>query len=182
MRLLVFIMSGWILLSASSSNTVKPAFGIQVTIGANSQLTTFVCYIDNGTTLTQKKIVDRESFFKIVTGKWPSVFNPQRKNYFEENNVAIDIVKDSVTFKDVFVCPAIDSLWKLRFSTYPFVDNAGAGWSNKYFKPSPGQEKYLFDTYNVRQVDTDYFLGDNLWKILKDVTDKDWIENYKSIH
>lgn len=161
--------------------TSKPVFGVRVSIGANSSLCTYVCYLNNGRVLTKKKIVDEQSFIKIVSGEWPSIYNPTRIDYFEANGVRCGMVFDSTSYKDIGVCTPLDSLWKIRFGTYPFKHRTDLGWSNKYHKPSPKQEKYLFDRYEVDHVDSKFFLDTNFWRLLKDVKDTAWIRNYKSL-
>ena len=164
-----------------SPATVPPVFGVRVSIGANSQICTYVCYLNNGRVLTKKKIVDKQSFIKIVSGEWPSIYNPKRINYFEENGVSCGMIFDSASYKEVGVCVPLDSLWKIRFATYPFKHRTDLGWSNKYHKPSPKQEKYLYDRYNVDHVDSKFFIDTNFWRLLKDVKDTSWIRNYKSL-
>ena len=83
--------------------------------------------------------------------------------------------------KKVVGCVPMDSLWKIRFSTFPFIHNTDMGWSNKYNKPSLGQEKYLSKRYGIDHIDGDYFLDTNFWKLMQDVVDPVWVSNYKSI-
>lgn len=161
--------------------TSRPVFGVRVSIGSNSRLCTYVCYLDNGRVLTKKRIVDEQSFIKIVSGEWPSIYNPKRINFFEENGVNCGMVFDSTSYKNVGVCNPLDSLWKIRFGTYPFKHRTDLGWSNKYHKPSPKQEKYIFDRYEVDHVDSKFFLDTNFWRLLNDVKDTSWIRNYKSL-
>jgi hypothetical protein len=159
----------------------RAVFGVRVSIGANSQKCTNVCYLDNGRVLAKKKIYDEQSFIKVASGEWPSIYNPNRINFFEENNVSCGMVFDSTTYKNVGICNPLDSLWKIRFGTYPFKHRVDLGWSNKYHKPSPMQEKYIYDRYNVYHVDTEFFLDTNFWRLLQDVKDTSWIRNYKSL-
>lgn len=166
---------------SDSPVVAQSVFGVRVSIGSNSELCTFVCFLYNGRVLTQKRILDEQSFIKIVSGEWPSIYNPKRINYFEENGVSCGTVFDSTTFKRVGLCNPLDSLWKIRFGTYPFQHRTDLGWSNKYHKPSPKQEKYIFDRYDVDHVDTKFFLDTNFWRLLKDVEDTAWIRNYKSL-
>lgn len=159
----------------------RSVFGVKVSIGANSQLTSFVCYINNGRVLSKKQIVDKETFVKIVSGYWPSIYNPKGLNLFKENGIDCAFVEDPETYEKGVDCQPLDSLWKIRFSTYPYQHRTDLGWSNKYHKPSPGQEKYLYERYGIAHIDGDYFLDTNFWKILRDVSDPQWVANYKSI-
>ena len=115
LRLLLFII--WIISSSVIwQTTSRPVFGVRVSIGANSQITSYVCYLYNGRTLNRKRIVDKASFVKIVTGHWPSIYNPQRIDFFKENNIDCALLTDSITMKKVVGCVPMDSLWKIRFS------------------------------------------------------------------
>ena len=182
MRWLVFILV-W-LIGASvvyEQQTVRPVFGVRVSIGSNSQINHFVYFLDNGRVLTKKRVCDEQTFIKIVSGHWPSIYNPKRINYFDENHIGCGIGQDSITLKDVPYCEPFDSLWKIRFATYPFQHHADEGWSNKYHKPSPSQEKYIYDRYGVGSVDANYFMDTSFWLLLQDVQDTMWIANYRAL-
>lgn len=180
LRLIILLI--W-LISASVVYTERAhgCFGVRVSIGANSEICTYACWLDNGRVLTNKRIFDRKSFVKILSGEWPSVYNPDRINYFDEYGLNCGNYFDSTVWTEVNYCSPIDSLWKIRFATYPFKHNTEMGWSNKYHKPSPKQEKYLYDRYGITSVDTDFFLDTNFWRLMKDVSDTGWINNYKTL-
>lgn len=156
-------------------------FGVRVAFQANSAYTTYVCFLDNGRVLTHKRVVSQDEFVKIVSGYWPSIYNPKRINYFQERTLACGVAVDSFSLKTSTYCPSFDSLWKIRFSTYPFRTSAEPGWSNKLHKPAPAQEIFLYNNYNIKQIDADFFLDTNFWKLLNDVVDTSWINNYKSL-
>ena len=160
----------------------KPVFGVNIAIGANSQITTYVCYLYNGYSLNRKRIMDKKTFIKFVSGEWPSIYNPDRINFFEENGIPLTLKTEETTLKTYNDCSALDSLWKIRFATYPFQYGNEMGWSNKLFKPSPNQEIYLKERYNINHIDGEYFLDTNFWLLLSDVVNPDWVDNYKSIH
>jgi hypothetical protein len=172
----------WLIASSViKQNSSRPVFGVRVSIGANSQINHYVAYLDNGRVLTNKRVMDEQTFIKVVSGEWPSLYNPKRINFFEENKINQGTFVDSLTLKEVFYCEPFDSLWKIRFATYPFQHTIDMGWSNKYFKPSPKQEKYLYDRYGVESVDANFFMDTSFWLLLQDVQDSSWISNYKSL-
>lgn len=162
-------------------NFATPVFGVRVSISGNSELTTYVCYLYNGRTLTKPRVLDRDSFIKFVSGHWPSIYNPDRINFFELHEIEAGITIDSITRKESTFCPSMDSLWKIRFTTYPFQNGSGRGWSNKYMRPCPKQELYLLNTYGIEQIDQQYFLDSNFWNLLHDVRDTNWINYYSSL-
>ncbi len=176
--IVVWILSSSILLE----NKVRPVFGVRVSIGTNSTINTYACFIDNGRVITQKRFFDEQSFIKIVSGHWPSIYNPKRINYFEVNNIGCGVVKDSITLKDIPYCEPFKTLWKIRFAKYPFRGNGDIGWSKKLHKPSLNQEKYLYDRYGVRSVDANFFVDTSFWMLLKDVQDSSWIRNYENLN
>lgn len=162
-------------------NTAKPVFGVRVALQSTGSLVTFVCYLDNGRVYTHKRVVSQDEFIKILSGHWPSLYNPKRINYFEEQNIFGGVLVDSITGKTSTYCPALDSLWKIRFSTFPFRTSAENGWAHRLQRPSLAQEKYLYDNYKVAQIDGEFFLDTNFWRITRDVVDSGWIMNYKSL-
>lgn len=178
----LFLILFWLLTSSVlNTNIVRPVFGVNISVGPNSELNTFVCYMNNGRTLSLQSRYDHVSFGKILTGQWPSIYNPDRKNLLKENGIEYTFEHDAYLRKDHFHCPALDSLWKIRFSISPYRGSDEQGWSNKMHMPSLKQSKYLFDRYNIHHIDSDYFLDTNFFKILKDVVDPTWISSYKSI-
>jgi len=179
----LLIITCWVLSCSVIVNEqkVRGVFGVRVSFQANSQILTFVCFIDNGRVLTSRRIVTQDEFIKIASGHWPSIYNPERKNYFEERGLMCGIAIDSFSQKESTYCVPFDSLWKLRFSIYPFRGITEDGWSSKLYRPSPKQELFLYNTYNVKNVDGDFFLDTNFWKLLSDLNDPVWIANYKSL-
>lgn len=159
----------------------RPVFGVRISIGANSQITTFVCYTHNGRSLVNKRIMDKETFVKIVSGYWPSPYNPKKQDFFQANNINCKIEVDPITRKTAPNCIPLDSLWKIRFSTFPFRGRAGRGWSNQMHKPSLKQAKYISNRYGVDQIDGQFFMDTSFWLLMHDVLDEDWINNYKSL-
>lgn len=79
------------------------------------------------------------------------------------------------------MCFPVDSLWKLRFSDFPFINSNEKGWSSELNRPSARQAEFLRTNYKVDNVDLNYFLDSNFWNILKDVQDINWINSYKAL-
>ncbi len=171
----------FIISSVTPMRELKPIFGVQIRHLQNTKMYSFVAFIDNGLELTYKKILTDDDFVKFASGHWPSIYNPQRINLFEENDVGCGMFQDSILLKPIPYCFPVDSLWKIRFSEFPFQGKSEMGWSGDFNKPSLRQAKYLKDNYNVNNVNNDYFLDTNLWKILRDVRDPEWIANYKAL-
>lgn len=172
----------WIIASSIAPlKELKPVFGVQIRHMHTTKMYSFVAFLDNGLELTYRKVLSDDDFVKFASGYWPSIYNPQRINLFEENEVGCGMFKDSLLLKALPYCFPVDSLWKIRYSEYPFLGHTEAGWSGDYTKPSVRQAKYLEENYLVKDVNQDYFLDTNLWKILRDVRDPEWIENYQAL-
>lgn len=177
--LLIWFIAGSI--TVQQTPVVKGVFGVRIAFQANSLYTTYVCFIDNGRTYTNKRILSETEFIKFASGHWPSIYNPQRINHFEERNLQCGVMKDSFNLKDITYCIPFDSLWKLRFSTYPYRGSMEIGWSGNLYKPSDKQDLFLYNNYGIKSIDADFFLDTNFWKLLSDIQDPVWIANYKSL-
>ena len=159
------------------------SFGVRIAMDMNSQMITFIGlrYSSDGI-LRDKKIFRREEFIKVLAGYWPSPFNPKRINYFVQEKVVGGAWHNDTINQDVTVCPVLDSLWKIRFSLYPFKGLNEAGWSAGQYQPSLKQQKYLSDRYHIRHMDLDFFVDTNFWNLLRDASDEKWIASYKAIN
>jgi hypothetical protein len=182
----IFLLICW---SVCSSVVFPPAtgesrsvFGVRIAMGSNSQMTEFIAvrYNSDGF-LREKRLFSKDDFIRVLSGYWPSPFNPKRINYFEQENIFGGVyVNDTFLYK-VPYCPAMDSLWKIRFSDFPFRGAAQKGWSNGLYRPVASQEKYLIERYHIKHLDLDYFIDTNFWVLLRDVSDSAWVANYKSM-
>lgn len=179
----ILLVSIWFLCGSIIYQQTIPrgVFGVRVSFQGNSEIVSFVCFINNGRTLTHKRILSETEFIKYASGHWPNIYNPQRIDYFAERNLKCGVIADTYSLKESTYCIPFDSLWKIRFSTYPFRSSSEMGWSSKLFRPSDKQLKYLFINYGIRNIDADYFIDTNFWKILSDVQDTTWIKNYQSL-
>lgn len=172
----------WIVTASVVPNaTLKPVFGVQVRFQSGTNMFALVAFLDDGRELTHKKILTTDDFVRIASGYWPSIYNPTRENLFMKNKIPCGMYNDSINLKPFPVCIPVDSLWKLRFSDFPFNTSSERGWSGNLTKPSDKQALYLRDNYHVDNVDMNYFLDTNFWKILRDVQDSSWIANYKAL-
>jgi len=180
-RLFIFGTIFFICSSIQQQNLIRTVFGVKISYQANGSLVTLVAYLHNGRTLTHEKILSVRDFAFYASGEWPSIYNPNRTNFFEENNVPGGVYTDSITRTKTPYCFALDSLWKIRFRMYPFQGKVDKGWSQEAYFPSTNQKKYLYERYGVDQLDLKYFVDTSFWKLLRDVHDPAWIATYKNI-
>lgn len=76
---------------------------------------------------------------------------------------------------------AVNKLWKLRYAIYPlaFFNDDTLGWTNNtenQYMPKKGQMDIL-KTYGIEKIN-DYIWGDNLFRLLRDMENKEWVETY----
>ena len=177
-----------ICLFSLSFSEVKPppvryVFGARISIGVNSSMVSFVAmkYSADGILRAKRVYTSKDEFIKVLSGYWPSPFNPGRIDYFKANKIVGGVFVNDTIRVEIGYCPSLDSLWKIRFSDWPYHGHNEAGWSLDKTRPSLKQEKYLADRYHIKQLDFDYIVDTNFWKLLYDVTDPKWIEEYKFI-
>lgn len=180
--ILVWMLSASVIFAPPPPET-RVVFGVRIAMESNSQMTSYVAllYSQEGI-LRRKSTFKKDDFIRMLSGFWPSPFNPKRINYFEQENVFGGVYVNDTLLEKIPYCPAFDSLWKIRWSDYPFrgsTDNFG--WSNGLYRPTETQEKYLIDRYRIRHLDFDYFIDTNFWILLRDVSDTAWIRNYRSL-
>lgn len=180
MVLRVVLLFCWLICaSVVNKQTLKPVFGVQVRFQTGTRMYALVAFQDNGMQLINRKFLTVDDFVKIASGYWPSIYNPTRENLFQKYRVPCGMVNDSIHLDPIPVCFPVDSLWKLRYSDFPFNTSSEAGWSGDATRPSTKQTLYLKEHYHVDNVDNNYFLDTNFWKILRDVQDSAWVQNYK---
>jgi hypothetical protein len=175
---IVLLCSG--LFSFDTAPTQHVFFGVSLSVsGVNSDLT-FALVTKNDGQQPAYRHISKTDFIKMVAGEWLSPANPKRINLFDTNKIVGGIYFDSTTFEKIPYCPALDSLWKLRYNYNPYQPNEN-GWAGEKYKPSAKQATYLFDNYGIYNISSDFFIDSNCWKILRDVCNPDWIVHYKSL-
>lgn len=160
----------------------KGVFGVCVSFQSNGEFCSYIGYIQNANgSISSRRTMLEDEFVKYASGYWYSIYNKEKRNLFRENGLACGVIFDSTQWKEFPYCSPMDSLWKLRYKGHPFQTNTEEGWSNSAYRPSSKQEKYLFREFNIRNMDRDYFVDTNLWKILRLASDPNWITLYKNI-
>lgn len=167
--------------SINAPTALRPVFGVRVSYQADGSFVNILAYLHDGRVLTKKKVMSFKEFCHVASGDWPSIYNPTRENLFDKEGVTGGIYQDSITLKKYPYCPAMDSLWKLRYRSYPFPGNNELGWSQNAYNPSNPQKRYLYLRYGIEQIDTHQFIDTSFWKILRDVRDITWIGTYMNV-
>jgi len=106
-----------------------------------------------------------DEWMKQFTGRKESKANPDRVDYMREYKISFKTIKN---------------LWKLKFSEYPWGkkhEEHIPGWAAKPFSPSPAQMQILRE-YGIKKFITDPIYGDNLFRLLQDMQNPEWVQNY----
>jgi hypothetical protein len=176
---LFFLLSGIKIPDAQKDYSV---FGVRISMSVNSQIVSYVAirYSHDGI-LREKKNYNKAEFIRVLSGDWPSIFNPTKKNLFHENGIVGGVAYNDTLKQSITYCPIFDSLWKLRYSDYPMRNCSENGWSKGLYKPSSAQEQFLAQTYHFKQMDFEYIVDTNFWHLLQDVSNPQWVEKYKAL-
>ncbi|MEZ4938458.1 MAG: hypothetical protein R2799_12790 [Crocinitomicaceae bacterium] len=157
------------------------AIGIVANPSGNEPILSFAIISFFNGEMSSSQQITRETFIRMACGDWPSKANPNKEDLFLANGIeTCGRYVDTLYNKKVYLCDPLDSLWKIRFNEHPFVFDS-SGWSLGKYKPSDRQMKFLYEEYGVSNINLDYFIGDYMWKLLRDVQDSAWVMNYKSL-
>lgn len=181
MRSLLLILTAFLFLSVQFRAELRTVFGVKVAYQATGQMITLVAFFSDGEMQSHRKILSAKEFIHYASGDWPSIYNRNRIDLFQLNEVEGGIYTDSITGEKVPYCFALDDLWKLRYSHSPFKGGHEEGWSQDQFSPSSQQQVFLQKNYGMDHINTKFFIDTNFWKILRDVSDPDWIEMYRNL-
>ncbi|WP_343785724.1 hypothetical protein [Wandonia haliotis] len=158
----------------------RPYFGVSITTSpVGNDMTFAIIRPTYGGRVTVTHI-SRNDFLHIASGKWKHPINPHQENLFEEHDVFGGLFVDSISGEESLFCPALDSLWKVKYNTNPYYFKS-EGWAHGNYMPSAKQQQYLYEEYGVYNLNTDFFADTSFWKILRDVTQPEWIQNYSSL-
>ena len=157
-------------------------FGLSLNTGLNNQLfTLFTVKVFEGR-LIQSEPMTRDQFVLQAQGVVPSKANPERVNLFRKYEVnACVAVGPDTTGRFIQDCNVFDDLWRIRFQEYPFRlvegQHPGKGWAEKREAPSARQLLLLTDYGMLSRSDIAY--GENVFRLLRDVGDSSWVDNYR---
>jgi hypothetical protein len=158
------------------------AFGISLNTGSNNQLFTLFLVKEFEGKVIQSDPITREQFVLQAQGMAPSKANPLNINLFRkfEVELCLPLGEDTVG-RFLPDCEVFDRLWKLRFWEYPYKlmegQHPGKGWAENRTAPSPRQMLLLTDFGMLHLGDLAY--GENAFRLLHDVGDSAWVDNYR---
>ncbi len=186
LKKIVLVLSSLFLLSTKESpKTVFQqhvfALGIISNPTGNDPLLSFALVSFFNGDMVASQPLTKETFIRMASGDWPSKANPNREDLFLANGIeSCGRFVDTISKQKIYLCDPLDSLWKIRFGEHPYVFD-DSGWSHGKYKPNARQMAFLYQEYEVSNITVDYFIGNFMWKLLRDVQDSTWVANYKSL-
>ncbi len=159
----------------------------------NSQLVTFSVVGVQDEKVVSVRNITQTNFILQAMGHQQSGANPRRENFFDHYNLSdclyrIDSITDpdeleSCYINDLFT---LDHLWALRYARNPMCPEGCTpkdgmrmkGWAGTKFNPTWPQLQIL-QQYGVTYV-TDLFYGENMFRLLQDIEDPQWVETYQT--
>jgi len=177
-HILTFILACFFCLNAQSQSK-RTYFAVGLFAGSHSSLITYAILTVRDSVIIGAQVVSEQQFMYQAMGYYPSIANINKVNLFEKYQVdsCFLLYNDMNKVAGYYAKPFAD-LWKIRFYENPVVFDS-RGWSQGQYKPSLYQMKILYEQYGVDNVLVDYFYGDSLFKLLRDVQDPAWVEAYR---
>lgn len=140
----------------------------------------FLVKVMDDTLVVESQPLTRPNFIRQVQGRAFSPANPEGENLFRKYGVKQCLnTEDSAGF--VIDCATLDDLWKLRFWEFPLKVEEGqhaiTGWAGMKMRPDDRQ-LMLLRGYGMKYM-TDLAIGENMFRLLKDMGDEEWVQNYR---
>ncbi len=174
---------GLLLISVRTHATTgkQSHLAIGIFVGANSSILTYAFVSTRDGKIIGSQVVREQMFMYSALGHWPSFVNPKRENLFVKHGIdSCYLIKDEYDKIINYYCPPFSQLWKIRFIEHPREYDL-VGWSHGKYKPSVKQMEFLKEEYGINNILTEYIYGDSLFKLLRDVRDREWIKKYSSL-
>lgn len=157
-------------------------FAIGLMPSINNSLISYAIVTQSGGTYLGTAQISQQQFMFFALGYWPTRANPQKENLFLKNGIkGVELTYDDFDKVNGFTLGPLFDLWRIKYQNHPMSRKMPSGWSQGSYNPSKEQAIYLYNTYGVINVNTNYFVGENLFQLLKDMQDPNWVSAYQSI-
>jgi hypothetical protein len=130
-----------------------------------------------------------ESWVRQLVGIEASKANLSGENFIIKHKI-FDLSQESITSEEIDdytvekVTQLLNNLWRIKYSEYPYYNvekNNEKGWAkhpdpNITWLPSESQINILRG-YGIKEIN-DFFIGDDLFRFLRDIHDSEWQNRY----
>lgn len=163
-----------------------PNWQFALTLGATSDgqlFTPFLVKLGAEGQVLETQAISRAQFFKQAQGRMFSKANAEGEDLFRKYGVAQCTLSPDSAAMGYWLqdCSTLDDLWRLRFQSFPHRLEEGMhemlGWAGKPLKPDERQ-MFLLEGYGMKHP-LDLVVGEHLFRLLKDMGDPEWVDNYR---
>lgn len=172
--LLIFLPANQHVTSVQQTGA-KSYFGVLLSVNTTGHDMIYAIITEDASGFSHR-FITRQEFVNIAQGKWRLRPNIKQENLFDKYGIVWGIDED----RDLLHVPILDSLWKVRYRQFPYIRGA-QGWANDVYMPSALQQLHLSEYFNVNNINTDFFAGDDFWKLLQSAQSEEWKEEYKAM-
>jgi hypothetical protein len=165
-------------------------FGFSINPTANSGLITYaIVETDENNKMLSRKVVSRNNWILMMRGLQWSKANPDKKDLWSEQGIGdcfwiLDNSMDKYISLDCIAQRNVNDLWRLRYSKNPQYrqdkvtsdSKIVGGWAANAFRPNWPQIQIL-QNYGIVYI-SDFFYGENMFKLMKDVQEETWVDTY----
>jgi len=163
--LAVIILASITLTVCSQKEESKYYFGFNLmqTMYGDMHHYGIICIAPNGA--KSYEFTSKVNFVMQIAGLQDSRANPDTINFFVKYDISPRI---------------IGTLWMLRYAEYPYRSKKfNFGWAKNVASPSDAQFEFL-KQYGFENINS-FIYGENAFRLLQDMMNLDWVNNYKSI-
>ncbi|MBL4704464.1 MAG: hypothetical protein JKY54_08075 [Flavobacteriales bacterium] len=176
--------------NAVINDELRAHFGFSINPTANTGLITYaVVETDENNKILSRKIVSRNNRILMMRGLQYSKANPEKKDLWSEKEIGdcfwlLDNSKDKYEALNCIAQLNVDDLWRLRYNKNPQYrqdkvtsdSKIIGGWAANAFRPNWPQIQIL-QKYGIVYI-SDFFFGDNMFQLMKDVQEDTWVDAY----
>jgi len=184
MRTLLLVSSFCLSLLAAAQSSAPWQFAGSLSSTSYGQLfSLFLVKVQDGKVVDTRPLT-RLDFIHQAQGRAKSMANPDSVDFFLKYQVPSCFLPADSTAMGYHHsdCMMLDELWKLRFQEFPLQTQDGQhmplGWSGKPLAPNATQMTIL-NGYGM-SYPKDLIIGEQFFRLLHDIGDRQWIVNYRN--
>lgn len=200
----ILILSTLLVSFSVLAQSISYTLAFKILPGGNTKVSYHILHIENNNTIVKSEAISQSNFVRYGKALTKSKANPLNFDLFKvhgidcgliiDESIRITKLGDTVQYLDTLweefddLCLPLYDIWKLKDSISPvyskFVTEKEVlpediGWGANRYRPSHKQTLFL-QKYGINNI-YDYFYGSNMFKLLRDMQNEDWIEHYRDL-
>lgn len=153
---------------SNPEENIRDFLGIMLLPGSNTLVRFYELHQNHDGSFKYTQLT-MDAFMFRAAGKEKSVANPSKTNFFQTYGISDPNI--------------VSQLWKLRYKQYPYetIGQPEPGWANNSeSEEMPSNEQFaILSQYGITRLQ-DVCYGHNLFMLIKDIANPQWIMKYKS--